>query len=562
MPFISDTMRRLFRRPMAQPLPRSVVRHDSVDRMMFDQFADDSPRFRRLALDEKPIIPPDTREPDMLDFTTASPEEIAQWQKDVKRAREAATEAPLYDPWGDLTRDYFYLHHHPSPPEILPPSGIDPEVDLHRRILERVSAQDVFAETRNTTRDDATLSAMATMAGVSALRDALGDELVEHARQAQNLREETQAAIDALGDLQELRDQARDLHGDGQPIPQSLRDDIAKGVDTKRTLQQHAAQTADQQIPFSSAAQAAIESAVQAAQQAAENGSGIPSFGQGFGSGEPKYESPEHALTIADMWANNPTLRAIAELFGRMEPDTRYQRAKRVVGGQEEIVDLEFGDDLKRVVTSELGALVADETLADDFFARYLAGEILCYQTVGEQHAGRGPIIVVGDGSGSMGGSRNIWARALGMTLLSIARREKRDFAFVEFSSVSDVKSWIFHAKANLSADQIVDMASHFFGGGTQPLVGMTRAVQILRESTQFKMADLVLISDGEASFGTDDRKMRAWLAEYGVRVQGIAVGSHGFQYLEKMCDDCVHISDFELDGPGEVTAHLATHLT
>jgi uncharacterized protein with von Willebrand factor type A (vWA) domain len=43
-------------------------------------------------------------------------------------------------------------------------------------------------------------------------------------------------------------------------------------------------------------------------------------------------------------------------------------------------------------------------------------------------------MILVVDGSYSMKGERNVWARALALTMLNVARREKRDFAFVEFS--------------------------------------------------------------------------------------------------------------------------------
>jgi hypothetical protein len=78
------------------------------------------------------------------------------------------------------------------------------------------------------------------------------------------------------------------------------------------------------------------------------------------------------------------------------------------------------------------------------------------YDTVGEETAGRGPIIICGDGSGSMGQgepSRNTWLRAIGMTLLNTARREKRDFAFIEWASnysstEADFKVWQFPAKA------------------------------------------------------------------------------------------------------------------
>src|ERR1044072_9271805 len=160
MPLFRDVLARIFKRGGSRvaPLPRSVVTHDSVDRLKFDTFADDSPRFRHIVRDNRPIIEPDTQMPDEIDFTTASPDEVLEWQKKVRAAREAAAEAVAYTAWEDLTRDYFYLHHHAPPPRVLDEHEIDPEVSLHRRILDRIASQDDFVITRTNTREDATLS--------------------------------------------------------------------------------------------------------------------------------------------------------------------------------------------------------------------------------------------------------------------------------------------------------------------------------------------------------------------------------------------------------------------
>src|SRR5947209_10328204 len=70
------------------------------------------------------------------------------------------------------------------------------------------------------------------------------------------------------------------------------------------------------------------------------------------------------------MWADNPKLRAIAERFGRFSPDIRFLRAKRVVGGNDEIVDVEFGDNLSRILPQELMLLTSDDEVFElDFLA-------------------------------------------------------------------------------------------------------------------------------------------------------------------------------------------------
>lgn len=541
-------------------LPDSVVTHDSIDQMEYGNFADDSPRFRRLAVEDAPTVEPSVEDPDPIDFTSATPEEIKAWQEKARAAKSARDEAPPYTNWEKLTRDVFYSYHTHDQPNVIEP--VDPGVELHKRIMPKLMTQDDHAQARNVTRDDATMAAMATMAAVNVLKDVLGDELKQQMQEAEEFEKNRQAAQDAIGDLDDLRERARELKDQGQPIPQSLVDQVKQAVKDKRGAQQAAAAAAANATPMTGAALDAIASAAQAGQQAAEMASHLPSFGQGFGAGEPTYESPEQALSIAEMWANNPDLRAMAELFGRLDRDIRFQRSKRVIGGNDEIVDVEFGDNLSRVLPAEL-ALFADEDMEDDFLARYCAGELLVFSTVGEENAGRGPILMVVDGSSSMSGERNIWARAIAMCMLHIARSEKRDFALIEFSSGGQVESWEFPTKKPLDAEGIVEMASHFFGGGTSPVIGVARAAKLMDDAPSFKKADLVMVGDGEAGFGPEDSRLRDHLMEMGVRLFGIAIGGSGtYKYLENYCEHVVSVHDFELVDPSQATAELATHIT
>lgn len=539
-------------------LPDSVVTHDSLDEMEFGNFADDSPRFRRLTVEEAPQIAPLVEDPDPIDMTTASPDEFMAYQQAMKAAREQREQAPPYAGWDKLTRDVFYSYHTHDSPEIVEP--VDPSVELHKRIMPKMMTTDDHAKARNVTRDDPTTAAIATMAAVNALKNILGDELADQAREAQEYAEKAAQAGDAIDQLEFLRDRAKDLHQQGQPIPQGLVDAIKQAVADRNAAQQAALQAAQQQSPMSAAALEAIEAAAQAGGQAAEHAANLPSFGQGFGKGEPIYESPEQALSIAEMWANNPDLRAMAERFGRMDRDIRFQRSKRIVGGQDEIVDVEFGDNLNRVLPAEL-ALLGDEDTEDDFLVRYASQELLCFSTVGEEHAGRGPIVVVCDGSYSMHGERNIWARAVSMCLLHIARLEKRDFAMVEFASAGETSQWTFPAKAPMMAEQVIEMASHFYGGGTSPIQGVAGALKLMKDAADFRKADMVMIGDGEAAFGPEDQRLRDQLNEMGVRLFGIGIGG-SFQYLTHYCEHVVSVHDFELQDPSQATAELATHIT
>lgn len=559
----SGALARLFGRGGAKPkpLPRATVEHDSVDKMMFGNYADDSPRFRAATIEDAPRIAPDVQEPPMPDFTTATREEVAQYQAEAKAAREASAKAPPYGNWEDLSRDLFYSYHHVREPGILPPDQVDPGVAFHGRIMQKITAEDDHARSRNVTRDDATMAAMATQAGLNVLKGALQEELVEQARQAEEFEKAKREAEQKMDELQSMRNDAAQQKSDQGQVDPALVQQIKDAVIEKRQLQQAAVDQASQ-IPakFDQAAHEVVVAAAAAGAQAMDDAGNIPSFGQGFGEGEPIYESPEQALSIAEQWSKGD-LKKIAELYGRIWSDFHFKRSKRVVGGQDEIVDITIGDDLKRLVSSELPFL-ADDELFDDFLARYVAKELLVYSTVGEEHAGRGPVVLVVDGSSSMSGERTIWARAVALTLLNVCRREKRDFAFVEFSSATQVYSMVFPHRSELKADDIVEMASHFFRGGTAPLTGVQRGLEIMEES-EFKKADLVLVSDGEAKVGDEDKRVRDRLKERGVRIHGIGIGS-SFGYLKQMCDPdtITTIHDMDLEDPNAATGQLAVQVT
>jgi uncharacterized protein with von Willebrand factor type A (vWA) domain len=155
---------------------------------------------------------------------------------------------------------------------------------------------------------------------------------------------------------------------------------------------------------------------------------------------------------------------------------------------------------------------------------------------------------------------RSVWSVVRTMCLLNMARREKRDFAYVGWASGTQVYSIIFKAKEPLDPEAIIEMASHFFGGGTTPILGLATADEIMSQA-EFRKADVVKISDGEATFGPEDERIRNRMAERGVRFHGIGIGG-SFSYLRKLTNDVVNITDFELQDPSEATAHLATHIT
>src|SRR3954465_10366514 len=124
---LKDTIARIFGRRDARtgatiqpkPPPRQAVEHDDIDKMRFGNYADQSPRFHRATVEEAPQIAPDLQEPDPIDFASATPDEIKDWQEKGREVREKREQVQPYDAWENLTRDMFYAFHHTREPEVL-----------------------------------------------------------------------------------------------------------------------------------------------------------------------------------------------------------------------------------------------------------------------------------------------------------------------------------------------------------------------------------------------------------------------------------------------------------
>lgn len=118
-------------------------------------------------------------------------------------------------------------------------------------------------------------------------------------------------------------------------------------------------------------------------------------------------------------------MREIADLFGRIRNLSLCDSAVSDDRCYDEIVDLELGGDLDRVVPAEL-LLLGDPDTERDFLARMADGELMQYRVQGTDELGRGGIVMCVDASGSMAGAREMWSKAVMLVLLHEARAQNR----------------------------------------------------------------------------------------------------------------------------------------
>ncbi|MBI5546863.1 MAG: VWA domain-containing protein, partial [Deltaproteobacteria bacterium] len=124
----------------------------------------------------------------------------------------------------------------------------------------------------------------------------------------------------------------------------------------------------------------------------------------------------------------------------------------------------------------------------------------------GDDRHGRGPVVVCVDGSGSMSGGRELWAKAVALALLEIARRQGRKARAIVFSGPESAlsefdltRSGRLRGRSQVDLDAVIRLAECFPGGGTDFEKPLRGALEAVREHS-LQGADVVFITDGEAT--------------------------------------------------------------
>jgi uncharacterized protein with von Willebrand factor type A (vWA) domain len=214
---------------------------------------------------------------------------------------------------------------------------------------------------------------------------------------------------------------------------------------------------------------------------------------QGFGWDES--QSWETMIDVEEKDAQAmPLILRIAKLAGRLYDSFQYHRLPRETAEPQVVKAVKVGGNVERLIPSELAQL-GDPDLEDSATMRVLEGRALEYEMRGWSFRTRGPIVIVQDESGSMGGQRNEWAKACAVALARIAHQERRAVSVVHFAHSVVVS----RVPAN-DPLAMYRMARHFLNGGTDIAAGLQCGLDEVEALAKkgHTGADMILISDGD----------------------------------------------------------------
>ena len=266
-------------------------------------------------------------------------------------------------------------------------------------------------------------------------------------------------------------------------------------------------------------------------------------------------------LELGRRLAGNEKLRKLARMVGRMRRQALALRRKIFERRDEEIFEVGVGADLGRLLPHEMLAL-RHRVLRKDFSRRFVEGTLALYALRGVEEKGRGPMVVCVDTSSSMIGDKEVWAKAVALTLMDIACRQRRLYRSICFASAdTPLRVVDLNPRQRFRPDpqRVMELAECFLGGGTDFEQPLEAAVQCLGTS-RFKRGDIVFITDGEcqvsAPWAENFRRLKSALG-FSLFSILIDVGPATAESLRPLSDRLTTVSKLTDDAAGDLFVAL-----
>ena len=273
---------------------------------------------------------------------------------------------------------------------------------------------------------------------------------------------------------------------------------------------------------------AVIASASRAAKDAVEGVQELESVTQamGMGPGEPGSSDVSAIASAFKAARSNKALMRICALAGRYKQLAQGLHKARSKNGFDEVTGLESGGDISRLVPSELMKLGIPE-LELDFLRRFVEKQTLCREFDAEEKVGLGPIVIVVDESGSLVGSKNESAKAIALTLASIARKQGRWCGLVAFSGGSGHRVLAL-PPTKWNQVQLYSWLESFIGCGSDQDVPVQEMPAIFTEiGAPLGKTDLIYVTDAELRISEKKASaFKAWKNSVQARLISLVLNS------------------------------------
>lgn len=233
---------------------------------------------------------------------------------------------------------------------------------------------------------------------------------------------------------------------------------------------------------------------------------------------------------LADLLGKNSKIKEIIKMLGRMRLEALSLKRSRITHSSPvrrgvETVGIE---GIERVIPDELATLALGEEGEDLFLKKLLDEDLLAYSYKNPMVETHGPILIALDGSGSMAGLKEIWAKALAIATILQAKKEKRKSHGIIFGAS---EKEVFE----IDVDRLEDLATASFHMGTNFGPPLTWAKDHFRENPR---ADFLFITDGICNLETNKRTEFIQAKSLsGAKCYSVLIGSESTETVKQFSD-------------------------
>lgn len=265
----------------------------------------------------------------------------------------------------------------------------------------------------------------------------------------------------------------------------------------------------------------------------------------GSGDAELKKVPLREQISLAEKIAHNAKMKQIAEWAGRFKQIARKkQKSKHDESIERSSVTL--GNEIDRILPMEL-AMYSNSATKNDFLRRFAEGEVMQYEQKGKEQLGKGPIVLCLDQSGSMA-NLDTQSKGFALALMSIARRQRRDFALILFSNKINTH---LYERGKISTKAMVKLAQTFLNGGTNFERPLKESLEVINKN-RFKNADVIFVTDGEDNVsGTFLNRFDEKKKEKKFNVLSLVIGGRD-RTVKQFSDKVIRIKSFNDEGSFE----------
>src|SRR6266542_5546810 len=233
---------------------------------------------------------------------------------------------------------------------------------------------------------------------------------------------------------------------------------------------------------------------------------------------------------LADLLEKNPKIKEIIKMIGRMRLESLSIKRSRITHSSPvrrgvETVGIE---GIERVLPDELANLAIGAAGEHLFLKKLLDEDLLAYSYKNPMMKTHGPILIALDGSGSMAGSKETWAKALAIATILQAKKGKRKSHGIIFGASENE---IF----DINVNRLEDLATASFHMGTNFGPPLRWSQDQFKENSR---ADFLFITDGICN-SEDERKTTFIQAKSssGARCFSVLIGSDATETVRQFSD-------------------------